>query len=522
MSRNGSGTMVGLSNSWSPPVAGQLATAGDWQAIYADLIAALTQSLSRDGQGGMLGNLPMGNNKITGLADGTGSGQALTFSQLFDQGTEQDLASAATTDIGAQLTNFLRITGTTTITSFGTNYKGPRFLRFAGAVTLTNSSTLVLPGGANITTAAGDCIVVVPKATLGTADGWQVVGYQKNANPTVVTPSAGSVTNATLADGAVYGTKLTSKIEPVTASVTSNALTVTLNPTTLDFRSSTLGSGTVNTRTVATAISAVVPSGATLGTANSVASKVMLLAIDNAGTVELAVCNGSLALDESTLISTTVLDTAADSASVIYSTTARTNVPFRIVGYVESTQSTAGTWASSPSKIQGIGGQIQSATASGSGGGITSGTAVTASGTSVDFTSIPAGVKRITVMFQGVSTSGSSIGLVQLGVSGTPQTSGYTGTYGDYSTTLTSSAISQTGFPCVSGASSSYVANGHLTLCFLKSDVWSISSTLSSNPGRQAICYGTVSLSGTLNMIRLTTVNGTDTYDAGSINILLE
>jgi hypothetical protein len=84
---------------------------------------------------------------------------------------------------------------------------------------------------------------------------------------------------------------------------------------------------------------------------------VTLIALDNAGTVELAVCNGSLSLDESTLISTTVLDAASDSATVIYSTTARTSVPFRIVGYIESTQATAGTWATAPSKIQGYGGQ---------------------------------------------------------------------------------------------------------------------------------------------------------------------
>jgi len=157
------------------------------------------------------------------------------------------------------------------------------------------------------------------------------------------------------------------ELKPIAASVASNALTVTLNPTTLDFRSATLGSGTVNTRTISSAINAVVPSGATLGTANATLSKVMLLAIDNAGTVELAVCNSSLALDESSLISTTVIDGAADSASVIYSATARTNVPFRIVGFVESTQTTAGTWAAAPSKIQGIGGQIRSGDVAGVG-----------------------------------------------------------------------------------------------------------------------------------------------------------
>lgn len=365
MARNGSGQFDLLVNSWNPATNGVLATAGDWQNLINDIAAALTQSVSRDGQAPMTGNLALGNNKITGLSQGTGTGQALAFEQLFAQGTMADLASAATTDIGLQNTNFLRITGNTTITSFGTNYRGPRFLVFDGAVTLTNSSTLVLPGGANITTAAGDVLIAIPGATLGTADKWIVTAYQKNAVPGTLAAGSvnnaaladGAVTNSKLADGAVYGPKMTSKIEPVTASVASNALTVTLNPTTLDFRSATLGSGTVNTRTIGAALTAVVPSGATLGTTNAVLSKVMILAIDNAGTVELAVCNGSLSLDESTLISTTILDAASDSASVIYSATARTNVPFRIVGYVESTQATAGTWATAPSKIQGVGGQ---------------------------------------------------------------------------------------------------------------------------------------------------------------------
>jgi hypothetical protein len=99
-----------------------------------------------------------------------------------------DIASAATTDIGAKNTNFLRVTGNTTITSFGANYKGPRFLVFEGAVTLTHSSTLVLPGGKNITTSAGDVLILIPGATLGTADKWIVAAYQPAAS---VLPSAG-------------------------------------------------------------------------------------------------------------------------------------------------------------------------------------------------------------------------------------------------------------------------------------------------------------------------------------------
>ncbi len=150
-------------------------------------------------------------------------------------------------------------------------------------------------------------------------------------------------------------------IQPITASVGSNALTITLNPTTLDFRSATLTSGTVNTRTVSAAISLVVSSGSTLGTISAQSSRLAVLAIDNAGTVELAVSNlaGGVNLDECGVISTTAEGGAgaADSATVIYSTTARTNVPYRVVGFVESTQATAGTWATAPSTIQGHGGQ---------------------------------------------------------------------------------------------------------------------------------------------------------------------
>lgn len=92
---------------------------------------------------------------------------------------ELDVASSGTCDIGASNSPFARITGTTTITSFGTNYNGPRYLRFADALILTHSSTLVLPTAANITTVAGDTCVVIPGATSGTADKWVVVAYQR-------------------------------------------------------------------------------------------------------------------------------------------------------------------------------------------------------------------------------------------------------------------------------------------------------------------------------------------------------
>lgn len=151
------------------------------------------------------------------------------------------------------------------------------------------------------------------------------------------------------------------KIQPITASVASSAMTLTINPTTLDFRSATLGSGAVSTAAIAAAISTVISSGSTGGTVNGQMSRIAVLAIYNGGTPEVAWCNvsGGLNLDETTLISTTAEGGAgaADSANVIYSTTARSNQPFRVLGYVESTQATAGTWATAPSTIQGMGGQ---------------------------------------------------------------------------------------------------------------------------------------------------------------------
>ena len=176
MSRNGSGVYELLVNSWNPAVDGNAATTNDWQTLIDDIASALTQSVSADGQTPMTGDLNMNGNRLENMADGTANSDGASVGQIYSQGTEQDIASAATTDIGALNTNFVRITGTTTITSLGANYNGPKFVRFASALTLThNATTLILPGGANITTAVGDRAIFVPKNNP--ANGWNCVAY---------------------------------------------------------------------------------------------------------------------------------------------------------------------------------------------------------------------------------------------------------------------------------------------------------------------------------------------------------
>lgn len=148
-----------------------------------------------------------------------------------------------------------------------------------------------------------------------------------------------------------------SQIQPISASVAANALTISASALSLTFRSTTLGSGAVTTVT-GTPANLVVPASATLGTVSNVQSRLLVLALNNAGTIELAVVNisGGTQLDETNLLTTTAISSGSTSASVVYSTTARTSLAYRVIGCIDSTQTTAGTWATAPSLIQGAGG----------------------------------------------------------------------------------------------------------------------------------------------------------------------
>jgi len=82
MPRNGAGVYSLINNTWFPPTNGVLATSTDWNTFIVDIQNALTQSVSSDGQTAFTGNLPMGNNKITGLANGTAATDAAAFGQV--------------------------------------------------------------------------------------------------------------------------------------------------------------------------------------------------------------------------------------------------------------------------------------------------------------------------------------------------------------------------------------------------------------------------------------------------------
>ncbi len=144
------------------------------------------------------------------------------------------------------------------------------------------------------------------------------------------------------------------------------------------------------------------------------------------------------------------------------------------------------------------------------------------SGTSIDFTSIPSWVKRITVMFSGVSTSGTSNYLIQIGA-GSVTASGYVGSSSsNLNATAVAASLYTTGFGIlVAGAANAI--SGCLVIQNISSNTWIANGSVGNTVAAATYTTGgSIALGGTLDRVRITTVNGTDTFDAGSINILYE
>ena len=190
-------------------------------------------------------------------------------------------------------------------------------------------------------------------------------------------------------------------------------------------------------------------------------------------------------------------------------------------GYVKVNGTTSATFTTSGITANLTGNVTGSLTA---GGSLTLATAQTASGTAVDFTGIPSWAKRITVMFSGVSTSGTSAPRIRIGTSGGFVTSGYSGSCLGISNATFSNVAFSSGFDINDGATAAATRNGLFILQSINSsNNWVISGNQSQgNTTATSVIAGSVSLASDLNSIRITTVNGTDAFDAGTINISFE
>jgi hypothetical protein len=147
----------------------------------------------------------------------------------------------------------------------------------------------------------------------------------------------------------------------------------------------------------------------------------------------------------------------------------------------------------------------------------------TTSGTAINFTGIPSWATKIVIQFVGVSTSGTSVPIIQIGDSGDIETTGYLGSGADV---VGAAAANYTaGFGIGQGWAAANVAHGHIVLTLEDSAgfTWVASGSIGiSNAAQVFLTTGSKSLSAALDRVRITTAGGTDTFDAGAINVLYE
>jgi hypothetical protein len=140
--------------------------------------------------------------------------------------------------------------------------------------------------------------------------------------------------------------------------------------------------------------------------------------------------------------------------------------------------------------------------------------------TVIDFTSIPSWAKRVTILLNGVSTNGTSVVLLRVGSGGTAQATGYVG---NADNNAGAGASYTTGLGLERAALAAYARVGVAVFTAFGSNTW-IGTWVGADTGATPVATGatTVTLSGALDTVQLTTVNGTDTFDAGTINIMYE
>ncbi|MFZ9649326.1 MAG: beta strand repeat-containing protein [Fluviibacter sp.] len=296
-----------------------------------------------------LGTLTRGANGTTAAAHTTGALVSSTYFASTTLSANIDNLPATTTIPVTSAANFPN-TGTVLIDSEQISYTGKTSVTLTGATRAVNGTTIA----AHTSGVTVSGVQLVTNSSNFMFDDVTQSMKLPNATITNLTVTNLQATNSNFSNSATFS----QKIQPITATTAASALTVTLNPTVLDFRSTTLTSGAVTSVSVTSAISLIVASGATLGSVSSQAFRLVVLAINNAGTVELAIVNlaGSNQLDETNLISTTALSGTSNTASVIYSTTSRSNVAYKVVGFIDFPAGTAGTWATI-TEVQGTGGQ---------------------------------------------------------------------------------------------------------------------------------------------------------------------
>ena len=321
--------------------------------------------------------------------------------------------------------------------------------------------------------------------------------------------TAGTYTNANISEALSYGTATGTRLVSANATITTGTITTGVIPT-LTSSTATFGTTTSTAATI------------TSGTVTNLASTTGTIATLNS-------TNGTIATLNSTTgtIATLVASAGTFAGSLVNVTTGTIATLNSTTGTISTLNSTTGTIGNLSTTLAGDftitqgTGTIGAAnvTPANLSQPMTSGVQVAStSGTAIEFTGIPSWVKKLTVMLNGVSSSGTSPMQLQLG-STTYSTSGYnSGVW----TANTFNSSSTSGLILQATNLGSYTFYGNVIVCTLGSNTWVSSHSLGSPETDNSIGGGGVTLGGSLDRIRLTTVGGTQTFDAGTINIIYQ
>lgn len=256
MPRNGSG--VYSLPAGNPVVTGTTISSTVQNNTTSDIATALTQSIATDGQSLITANIPMAGFTFTGLDDAAGAGQPLVYGQnmgsldgltltdplvmsgaAINEAQGADIASASTINLTTATGNYVHITGTTAITAITLAQGEERTTVNDGILVWTNGASLILPGGANITSAAGDtqtwrgeassvvrCIAYTKKSGLPIVSASQALigGQCKLSAPTTtslkIVPYNGSVLTINGANESIPSAGVTLAAAPGAANTT--------------------------------------------------------------------------------------------------------------------------------------------------------------------------------------------------------------------------------------------------------------------------------------------------------------
>lgn len=347
-------------------------------------------------------------------------------------------------------------------------------------------------------------------------------GFPENQFPSTVNNSAREVMAALARFSDMLGLPFINA--GFTAAVASNDLTVTLknvagnNPSSTDpvcifFRSTTITTGQRVAVNYTASTSVVLPGGGSLGFANSETGYIYIWAVYDGTNKDIGVSRQAH-FDESDVHATTTIGTGSDAVNIIYTTTGRTGAAITLLGRIYIQYGTA-AWTNAPSNLTvwqpGMSKQLFWYAAQ-----------ATTSGSSWNFAGIPAWVKQLEVVFDGVSLSGTDNLLIQLGDAGGVETSGYLSS---------SSTIQDAGNPAVATSTAGFIIrtaaaadtiNGSYTISLgdPTTNTWSGHGGFFRNgTPRDVTGGGSKSLSAILTQITIT-VTGSDTGDAGKVGLI--